>query len=199
METKENKVTIENAGVVVEETKETANVAQVDDFSAKCRKLVVAGGKKINNLHIKNVTIEDKDDYNDGNATRVTFTLKEQIPGFVLDRETMEYKEGIGNLIYTSNWSLGGMIKEYEDIAWMGNLIINNPKCINTILNGATIEVIQMMYAAGEEITNPFGSSDNVKVYNHDVVINYVTKIKLGRSGQRYADMIALAQAGITL
>lgn len=146
------------------------------------------GCRFLNGLIIKNVNYTEEDNY-----TRVSFTLNRSIRGFVTKDNGETWEEGLTNIVFTSLYGIIGAIKEDEELSWMANTIVNNPKVLNLIFNGANINILQQDVAAGEEYTNPFSTRTDLvpQVYDHDIIINHVVKFKLNKVGQRMADKLA--------
>lgn len=190
----------ENAQVVVEEqiaetNVETTNVEETTNgklsYDKIIRKLITSGCKRINNIRVKNVNFTDKDNY-----TMVSFTIDKGIRGMV--NENGGFKEGITTTIFTSLYAIAGALKEDEEYGWLANALLENPKALNLIFNGSTIDVLQQEVVAGEAYYNPFSNNENAipQVFDHDTFINNVIKFKLGKTGQRMADTLAVKMMG---
>lgn len=193
METKTNVKTVENAGVVVENNENNEiNVSNKNSIEAICKQLIVEGAKRINNVKVKNVTA-DVEKY-----PRLSFTIDREIPAMIIDAETMEYKEGLTSVFFTSCYAIAGLIKTYEDYAFLGNLLNSqeNFKANEVFLSGSTIDIIQQVYPAGTEVVNPFSNSANPKVYDHDVIINYIVSIKFSKMADKARDVYMLKCMG---
>lgn len=157
------------------------------DYRNIIKHLIASGCKRIESNKIKNVNFTEKDNY-----TMISFTLIKPIRGFVSEDGGITYKEGLTNVVFTSSYAIAGAFKEDEELGWMANSILENPKALNLILNGATIDIIQQEFAAGEEIVNPFSSKESVSgPYDHDVIINHIVGYKLSKVGQRMSDRLA--------
>lgn len=152
------------------------------------KKLIASGAKRINAVRIKNVNYAEQDNY-----TRVSLTLATGIKGYVRDEATGTYEEGSTSTLFTSLFAIVGALKEDEDLAWMGNALLEHPQALNLILNGAEISILQQELAAGEEYKNPFSTRDDseARTYDHDVIINNVIGFKLGNTGKKMADKLA--------
>lgn len=185
----ENVKPIEN-NVVEEAVNNVVNSDEVQNgiaYANILKKLVANGCKAINGVKIKNVNFTDKDSY-----TMVSFTLCSQIPGYTSEDNGVTYKLGTTNILFTSLYAIAGAFKEDDELSWMANAILEHPQALNLILNGATINIIQQEFAAGEEVVNPFSKNNNgANVYDHDVIINHVVGFKLGKVGNKMADKLA--------
>lgn len=182
METTNNATVSFNETSVVEETTKTQK-----DFKQICKDLILTGGKRINDLKVKNINFEGKDNY-----TRVTFTVNKNIPAYLLNNETMQYELGENNIIFTSLFAIAGMLKEYEDLSWLANTILDNPKALNILFNGSSIDIIQIEYPANSDVINPFSKGEKVTQYDHNVIVNYIVGIKQNETGKQFAMMYAM-------
>lgn len=130
------------------------------------------------------------------NHIRVSFTLATPIRGFITKDNGETWEQGKTNVIYTSLYAIVGALKEDEDLSWLANSIMKiidetqDTSILNLLFNGATIDIIQQEFSAGEEFTNPFSTKKETQVYDHDVIINHVVKFELSKIGNRVADRI---------
>lgn len=170
---------------VVEQEVQQANG---NSFKEIVRNLMANGCKRTNGLIVKNVTITEDENY-----TRATLSVKDQIPGYVSDDNGATFYEGLTNNIFSSTFALAGLMKEMEELSWMANAIIDRPNILNLILNGSKVDIIQQRVAAGEDYINPFTTKKDAvpTQFDHDVIINYVVNIELGKVGQKMADKLA--------
>lgn len=168
---------------------ETDNKTSYKDI---IKKALSKGAKRINGLRVKNVNFSEEDNY-----TRVSFTVDKPIPGNII-QDDGSYKIGVTNTIFSSLYGIAGALKEDEELGWMANALLENPKALNLIFNGAIIDVLQQSVEAGEEYYNPFTTKDNAlpQVFDHATFINNVIKFKLGKTGQRMADTLAIKMMG---
>ena len=177
---------------------ETIDVATVEQrvqvdvtgntYQDAIKNLLLNGAKKLTNIRIKNVNFSEKDNY-----TMVSFTLSNPIRGYVSNDNGVSYEEGMTNIIFTSLYAIVGTLKEDDELSWMANALLENPKALNLIFNGSTIDIIQQDITAGEEFVNPFStkSDPEVQVYDHNLIINHIIKFKLSKVGLRMADKFA--------
>lgn len=151
------------------------------NYQEAIKTLLASGAKRINGLKIKNVNFTEKENYD-----MVSFTLTSKIRGFVSDDNGNTYKEGMTNTVFTSMYAIVGAMKEDEELSWMANYLLEHPKALPVIFNGATIDIIQKDVKEGEEYRNVFSTKDNVDsvTFDHNVIINNVIKFKLGKAGQ---------------
>lgn len=159
--------------------------AKTSDYSNKVKELIANGSKRINGVKVKNVNFTDMSEQGK-DYTMVSFTLCNKVEGFIMDNETGDYKEGLTNIIYTSLYAIVGAIKEDEELAWLGNHLLNNPQILPILFAGSYIDLIQTKINAGENYSNPFSTKENStpQVFDHDVIINNIIKFNLGKSGK---------------
>lgn len=148
--------------------------------------LIGNGCKRLNGIRIKNVNYTEKDNY-----TMISFTLANQIKGFVSNDNGSTYELGMTSILFTSLYAVTGTLKEDENLGWMSNTLLDKPTSLNLIFNGATIDIIQQEVVAGEEYSNPFSTKAEPIVYDHDIIINHIVGFKLGATGTKMADMLA--------
>ena len=162
--------------------------AQASTYLGVVKSLVQKGCKRLNNCKIKNVNFTEKDNY-----TMVSLTLTNPIKGYVSNDNGMTYELGQTNVIFTSLYAISGALKEDEELAWLGNALLNKPEALNLILNGSNVDIIQQEIPSGEEFTNPFSTSANpeTQVYDHDIILNHCIKFTLGKTGEKMADKLA--------
>lgn len=160
----------------------------VNSYSAICKQLVAGGCKRINGIKIKNLNATEKEDY-----VMVSLTLNNPIRGFISEDGGVTYKEGETKVLFTSLYAIVGALKENEDLAWMANALIQHHNALNLVLNGATIDIIQQDVPAGVMYRNPFTTNPNANEtsFDHDIIINYVVNITLGKTGEKMADKLA--------
>lgn len=182
-----NEVANEVAEEVINEVANEANV-EVTGYQSIIKKLKANGCKLLSGLMIKNVNYIEEDNY-----TRVSFTLNRPIRGYVTDDNGETWKEGVTNIVFTSLYGIVGALKEDEELSWMSNVLLNNPKILNMIFCGATINILQQDVVAGEEYSNPFSTRSDVptQIYDHDIIINHIIKFKLNKTGEKMADKLA--------
>ena len=183
--------------VLPQETVETPEVNETVESSVRdiIRNLIADGATRINKLKIKNVNYDQ--DYEDKNYIRVSITLDKKVPGYVpvvdAHGNTTGYEYGLTNIIYTSTFALAAVLKENEDFSWLANHIVDKPKALTLIFNGATIDILQRQIAKGNPVVNPFSTQTNKEwpIYDHDMIANDVINITLGKTGEKMAMTLA--------
>lgn len=132
---------------------------------------------------VKNFNFEILDNY-----TRFSFTLREPIKAYVNNIETDEYELGKSTVVFSSAYAFAGMLKENDDLAFVANDTIINPKLVSLLTIGGTIDIIQQFVPVGEEYVNPFSSNPEPIVFEHDVIINHIVGMKPGKTGLKFLD-----------
>lgn len=169
-------------------------VAENGTFKAILKSLMESGScKRYNGLRIKNVNVTEEDNY-----TRVSFTVNDKIPGYVSKDGGNTFELDKTNTIFSSTYAIAGMLKEDEEKSWLANTLNENPKAINLIMNGGTIDVIQHTIKQGESYHNPFTTKEYVEntTFDHDTIINYIVGFHFGKSGEKFADILAVKMMG---
>lgn len=156
------------------------------DYDATIKALIANGGKRHKDVRVKNVNVTDKDVY-----TMVSFTTNKALPAYIAEND--EFVLGTSNVIYSSLFAIAGAMREDENLAWMTNALLDNANAVQLILSGATLDVIQVEYTAGEAIYNPFTTKEDSESteYDHDVIINYIVGVTLSKVGEKFADKLA--------
>lgn len=183
--------------VLPQETVETPEVNETNESSVRdiIRNLIADGATRINKLKIKNANYDPN--YEDKDYIRVSLTLDRKVPGFVAVMDNngniTGYEYGLTNVIYTSTFALAAVLKENEEFSWLANHIVNKPKALTLLFNGATIDILQRQIAKNTPVVNPFSTQTNKEwpVYDHDMIANDVITITLGKTGETMAMMLA--------
>lgn len=108
----------------------------------------------VKNIKIRNINITELENYD-----RVAITLQENVKGYVVDEDGITYKEGEVKTIFISNYSIIANLRENDDVAFIGNWLVEHKKALNVVLSDATVDIIQEAVVQGQEYSNPF--SDN--------------------------------------
>lgn len=165
-------------------------IVAANNYLGIIKQLIADGAKKISKLMIKNVNVTELDTH-----TRVSLTLTSKVPAYVSDDNGITFEKGESNIIFTSSFAIAAAFKENNDLAWLGGYVSTNPKMLPMILCGSEVTILQREYEAGEDVTNPFSTrTDSVPtVYDHDIIINDIIDIKLGKTGEKMANQFATA------
>lgn len=166
----------------VEQPQVTEEISS-DDYRSVVKRLVAQGAKQFKNVKVKNVTLTDM-----GSYIRVGLTLVSELPAYNSDGE-----EVTNNIVFTSLYALGAMLKDNEETAWAVNAIMSKPQLLNMILCGSTVDLLQRRYEAGVDIYNPYSKNPNQtpNVYDHRTIITDVNELHLGKVALKMIDKIA--------
>lgn len=87
---------------------------------------------------------------------------------------------GVYDLVETrwidcSAFDLATMVQN-TSYPFMGNRIINEPKAGEILFANATIDFISFEVEAGKVVKNPFNTSDEGRVYDHNIILYYPIK-----------------------
>ncbi len=135
---------------------------------------------------VKSVNVMEEE-----NRCRVAFSLDKSIAMYDVD--------GVSRQIYLcwgSTFDLSTMLRETTEFGWLGSYIVNNPKVLPLLFVGAKITIVQIPFAAGEEVKNPLNrvsySEDYVgETYDHDILISQVVGVEFSKKNLEYVDKIA--------
>lgn len=161
---------------------ETTEEVVTGTFTEIVKALQKKCGKAITRT-VKNFNFEILDNY-----TRFSFTLREPIKAYVNNIETDEYELGKSTVVFSSAYAFAGMLKENDDLAFVANDTIVNPKLVSLLTIGGTIDIIQQFIPVGKEYVNPFSSDPEPIVFEHDVIINHIIGMKPGKTGLKFLD-----------
>lgn len=161
---------------------ETTEEVVTGTFTEIVKALQKKCGKAITRT-VKNFNFEILDNY-----TRFSFTLREPIKAYVNNIDTDEYELGKSTVVFSSAYAFAGMLKENDDLAFVANDTIVNPKLVSLLTIGGTIDIIQQFVPVGEEYVNPFSSDPEPIVFEHDVIINHIVGMKPGKTGLKFLD-----------
>lgn len=164
----------------INETEETLEFENIKPFKDVVKELIKAHGRPIKRI-IKNVNHEVLDTY-----TRVSFTLREPVKAYQYKDD--EFVLTGSNVIFTSIYAIAGMLKEDDDLAFLANDVITNPKLLNLLAVTGQAEIIQQEVKEGEEYVNPFASNPEPTTFDHDVIINHIISLKPGKVGLKFVD-----------
>ena len=155
-------------------------------------KLLKEGAKQVENIKVKNATVTPCENY-----TRVAITLDGEVDGYITEDEGVTYKLGTTRVIYVSLYSLASLFRDDEETSAIVNHLIEHPKALTVLLNGATVTLIQEKVAKNSSYSNPFSENAEAKEFDHDGIITHVTKVTLGKLGKMAVNQILMAMLGI--
>lgn len=172
----------------------TENAVETTEATYKsiCNKIIADGARRLRNLKVKTAKVTEQDNY-----VMVSMTLEKKVKGYVADEDGV-FSEGMTNVIFGSSYSIAGCLKQDEDLAFVANKVVEEPKSLELLLAGSEIDLIQQDVAAGEMYKNPFSTNNAEGIaFDHDTVINHIVAIKPGRRAMAVLDRVALAMFGL--
>lgn len=149
--------------------------------------LIKNGAKKIADLKVKNVTITPMDEY-----TRVSLSVDKDIPAF-RDNGTGVFEEGTSNIVFTTPFAIGSIMKDIPEASFAANHIVEHPAALQVILAGASVDIISERVPQGTPYVNPFSTKEEKEetIFDHDVYINYIVDIYFSDFGIKKLDKMA--------
>jgi hypothetical protein len=135
--------------------------------------LKAKGCTEICGLTVKNVHVEEMDTY-----VRVSLSLDKPIPAYLAD-ESGTYNLSESKVVFETIFNFVSLFREHDDLAVLGNYIIENPKALEVLLSRAKISIMQQTVTAGEVVENPW-NPEKTTSFDHDTILNYVSDCKLG-------------------
>ena len=134
--------------------------------------LIKEGAKEVKNVIVKNVTVTPMNEY-----VRLGLTLDKEVDGYKVEDDGT-YTPSKVKVIFVS-------------AAFAANHLLKHPDALAMILSRAQINILQQPVKAGEEYKNPFNDNADVTTFDHDVIINHITEIKLSDFGMKRLDKLA--------
>ena len=147
--------------------------------------LIKKGAKEVKNVTIKNVTVTPMNEY-----VRLGLTLDKEVDGYKAE-EDGTYTPSKVKVIFVSAFTIAALLKEDDDAAFAANHLLKHPDALAMIMSRAQINILQQPVKAGEEYKNPFNDNADVTAFDHDVIINHITNIKLSDFGIKRLDRLA--------
>lgn len=165
-----------------EDKEDNTNPEEPSTYEAIVQNLIKADGNEYyRNLKVKTAKVTEMENY-----FMVNLTVNRPIRAMVADSNGV-FKEGTRNIIFSSNFALGGVIKNTESIAWIGNSLVENARVFEAIMAGATIDVVSQPVKAGQLYHNPFSTRNNETKMSNDTFINHIVAIRV--SGETSEDI----------
>ena len=166
----------------IEDKQNNSNPEEPSTYETIVQSLIKADDNEYyRNLKVKTAKVTEMENY-----FMVNLTVNRPIRAMVADSNGV-FKEGSRNIIFSSNFALGGVIKNTESIAWIGNSLVENAKVFEAIMAGATIDVISQPVKAGQLYHNPFSTRNNETKMSNDTFINHIVAIRV--SGETSEDI----------
>lgn len=147
--------------------------------------LIKEGAKEVKNVTIKNVTVTPMNEY-----VRLGLTLDKEVDGYKAEDDGT-YTPSKVKVIFVSAFTIAALLKEDDDAAFAANHLLKHPDALAMIMSRAQINILQQSVKAGEEYKNPFSDNADVTAFDHDVIINHITEIKLSDFGMKRLDRLA--------
>ena len=107
---------------------------------------------------------------------RVSITLNTPVKGYIADDDG-NYSEGEVNVIFVSSFSVVAAFRNNPKTAFAGNYIAEHPNCLQVLLSGAKIEIVQEAVSEGKEYSNPWSNNPTPVPVEHDSYYNHITDI----------------------
>lgn len=123
------------------------------------------------NVKVKTAKVTKKDEY-----FMVSLSVVKDLRAMIAS-EDGTFVEGTRNIIFTTNYTLGGVIKNTDNISWIANRLVENADVFEAVLAGARIDIINEPIHAGDEYVNPFSSRRDGTKFEHDTFINHIVGI----------------------
>lgn len=165
--------------------------------------------RRVNNLHIKNVKAFARLAQETGQViTRLTFVVKEKIPGMTVDENTLDAfgmptkRIGASTNIFSSAYAVSGAMKETAKGAIFADSVANmtavlagasereitgNANIANMLYAGGTMDVICQFVPANTPYNNPFSSTDDdsdATTFDEDRIFHHVVRLQFGEVGE---------------
>ena len=147
--------------------------------------LIKEGAKEVKNVTVKNVTVTPMNEY-----VRLGLTLDKEVDGYKAEDDGT-YTPSKVKVIFVSAFTIAALLKEDDDAAFAANHLLKHPDALAMIMSRAQINILQQSVKAGEEYKNPFSDNADVTAFDHDVIINHITNIKLSDFGIKRLDRLA--------
>ena len=148
-------------------------------------RLVKNGAKEVKNVTVKNVTVTLMNEY-----VRLGLTLDKEVDGYKAEDDGT-YTPSKVKVIFVSAFTIAALLKEDDNAAFAANHLLKHPDALAMIMSRAQINILQQPVKAGEEYKNPFNDNADATAFNHDVIINHITDIKLSDFGMKRLDRLA--------
>ena len=120
---------------------------------------------------VRNINVTDMTTWQ-----RVSITLNTPVKGYIADDDG-NYSEGEVNVIFVSSFSVVAAFRNNPKTAFAGNYIAEHPNCLQVLLSGAKIEIVQEAVSEGKEYSNPWSNNPTPAPVEHDSYYNHITDI----------------------
>lgn len=165
--------------------------------------------RRMNNLHIKNVKAFAYLAKRSGRVnTRITFVIKEHIPGMVVDENVLDAfgqptkKLGASTNVFSSAFAVSGAMKESAKGAIFADSVANMTAILagkesveitgtanvaNTLYAGGVADVLCQFVPANTPYRNPFSTADEdeeADMFDEDRIFHHVVRLQFGEVGE---------------
>ena len=120
---------------------------------------------------VRNINVKDMTTWQ-----RVSITLNTPVKGYIADDDG-HYSEGEVNVIFVSSFSVVAAFRNNPKTAFAGKYIAEHPNCLQVLLSGAKIEIVQEAVSEGKEYINPWSNNPTPVPVEHDSYYNHITDI----------------------
>lgn len=183
----EVKAAEQQVNVPVQEQEPVVNEIKTHDEIV--RGLIVDGWTRLKGLTVKNVRVTETVASTGTEYTRLCFIINNPvIPHYTMNEDTGEFNYIIDNKVFSGLYSIIGVMREDSELSVLCNQLLENPLAITALVAGGTIDVIHKEFKTGDVFINPFATSGEETVFDHDTVITLVIGISPGKIGQRIID-----------
>lgn len=130
--------------------------------------------KVYKNVHVINATITEKPNY-----FMISLTLDRKIRTMRSKGPDSGFAETEHNVIFSTNFALGGVVKHNRKINWLGNDLVKNADAFKLIVINSTITIANEAVSAGEEYVNPFSTNGSSTIMQNNTFINHIIDIQV--------------------
>lgn len=130
--------------------------------------------KVYKNVHVINATITEKPNY-----FMISLTLDRKIRAMRAEGLDGGFVETEHNVIFSSNFALGGVVKHNRKINWLANDLVKNADAFKLIVINSTITIANEAVSAGEEYVNPFSTNGSSTIMTNDTFVNHIIDIQV--------------------
>jgi len=157
--------------------------------------IATKGNVLVKNNVVKTAKITVKDNY-----VQVALTLKDAIKRLVTETTygsngvpTVETREETSTVCFTSTFAIAAMFKDDDEVAFLGNYVVEHPTALEILLVGANVDIIQQHVDAHTDYVNPFTTVEDATPHQFDneTYINHIAELKLSKFGEKAVDKIA--------
>lgn len=130
--------------------------------------------KVYKNVHVINATITEKPNY-----FMISLTLDRKVRAMRAEGPDGGFVETEHNVIFSSNFALGGVVKHNRKINWLANDLVKNADAFKLIVINSTITIANEAVSAGEEYVNPFSTNGSSTIMQNDTFVNHIIDIQV--------------------